>query len=198
MAELEQMLRRELAAALVVADHPAHAAGKFSAPAGYASSSTVGMRLARSISSVASRCCQRTAGTSSSASTWRAISFCTSRISFSAPVEGMSEQNLQVRATSRLPFDAPDQMRIVGMIDLRHDDADETAAAQAQILRRAIRNVMTPLRLGLDARLAWPALMSGASRSAFETAIGERFNDVAISFSVDIERVYLLLRQLSS
>ena len=150
------------------------------------------MPLARTSSSVASRCCQRTAGTSSSASTCRAISFCTSRISFSARSSDEPSRTCKSERL-RLPLHAPDQMRIISVIDLRHDDADEPAAAQAQILRGAIRDVVAPPGLGLHARLCADADV-GRVAQRLGTAMTERFNDAAISFSVDIAGKFLAFR----
>ncbi len=64
----------------------------------------------------------------------------------------MAEKDLQPEGL-RLPFHAPDQMGIIGVIDLGHHHPDEPAAARAQILRGAIGDVVAAARLGLDARL---------------------------------------------
>ena len=63
------------------------------------------------------------------------------------------EAGVDVLNGVRLALHAPDELRIVGMVDLRDDDTEEAAATQAQILGGTIRDVIAATGLGLHASL---------------------------------------------
>ncbi len=79
-------------------------------------------------------------------------------------VQRGAEQHLQPDRLG-LPLDSPDKVRIIGVVDLRHDDAKQSRAAQAQILRGAVGDIIAPARLGLHPRLGAGADVGGVAQS---------------------------------
>ncbi len=65
-------------------------------------------------------------------------------------VEGVAEHDLEAEGVG-LPFDAPDKAGMVGVVNLRDDDTDETAPPGAEILRGAIGDVIASAGLSVDA-----------------------------------------------
>jgi hypothetical protein len=55
-------------------------------------------------------------------------------------------------------------MRVVGVVDLRDNDADQSAAPGPEILRGAVGDIMLSLGLGLDAGLGRSADIWGVTK----------------------------------
>ena len=152
MAEFEQMLRGELAAALVVADDPAHAGENFPRRRDRRPAARSGCRWCAPVpawraGAASARPGRGAAPRPGARSVFAPRAFRSRRRSSEGPSSIWRPSASACRSTPQT------RLRVVGVVDLRHDDADESAASQAQILRGAIRDIIAAAGFGLDARL---------------------------------------------